>query len=85
VTRFVVAEASDDRITRALHAAWSGLSAVGGALVGGATTGYVTYKSEKARQVFEREQRNADRDREDELSGVIFRRLVVDCFLVTPS
>src|ERR1700751_4777032 len=42
--------------------AWSGLSAVLGALVGGAVTGFATYRIEQRRQNFERQRDASERE-----------------------
>lgn len=46
--------------------AWAGLSAVGGAVVGGLIAGTATYVIEGRRQEFERSEHDKDRTREDE-------------------
>jgi hypothetical protein len=53
--------------------AWSGLSAIGGALVGGTVTGLATYKIEGRRQEFDKQQRQQDRAREDALNAAVTR------------
>jgi hypothetical protein len=47
-------------------AGWSGLSALGGTLVGGTVTGVATYKIEGKRQRFEEGERKIDRQQEDD-------------------
>jgi hypothetical protein len=53
--------------------AWSALSALGGALVGGFVTGAATLKIEQSRQTFESGERTKDRERDDAARAALVR------------
>ncbi|HEU5244166.1 MAG TPA: hypothetical protein VFU33_07180 [Gaiellaceae bacterium] len=52
---------------------WAGLSALGGALIGGLVAGGATYTVEGRRQDFERGERDRDRTREDDARRAVVR------------